>query len=93
LWIVAILYLILGLLDLWGTYLAISFGVQEANPIMVWAQTNGFFLTLKLSLTVFIAGGIAYLYHRKIKWVGYLAIIIMSLVLLHHFWGLYQLNK
>jgi hypothetical protein len=86
---VAGVYALLSLTDMVFSSLAFALGVPEANPVMAWLCSHGFFLPAKLLLTAAAAGLILWLYpKRQARSVAWLGVATMAGVVVYHIWGL-----
>jgi hypothetical protein len=86
---VALVYVGLGLGDMFFSLTAFLNGVPEANPVMAWLLANGLFVPGKLALTGIVAALIAASYRiDRARLVAWAALGVTAAVNAYHVWGL-----
>ncbi|MBN1458102.1 MAG: hypothetical protein JXA57_01105 [Armatimonadetes bacterium] len=86
---VALVYVGLGLADMFFSLTAFVNGVPEANPVMAWLLAKGLFIPGKLLLTGLVAALIAASYRmEQARPVAWAALGVTAAVNLYHVWGL-----
>lgn len=82
---VAALYLVFGLGDLIFSLAAFRLGIPEANPLLRWACLHGYFVPVKVGLTVLVAALIDLLYGvNRVRTLCWGAVALMALVDVFH---------
>jgi len=86
---VALVYVGLGLADMFFSLTAFVHGVPEANPIMAWLLVHGLFVPGKLLLTGVVGTLIAASYRmERARPVAWVALGLTAAVNVYHVWGL-----